>query len=244
MVRKGRRKQEPLDHQGKLQHGPPFSFWLPRSTVSCRSCFPLPATRSPSLPADTAARAGRGTAPAVAAEAAGAGDMRGTSATAPPPHAASAGETATPQLQNVLTSAAGPPSRRTEPSAVKALLPLWAGLDASMYSFRFNEGAFLRGEIFTFSFPGGHLRPDDTQTGSPPLPFPIPTSLEASGGGETEEGGLLGEQNREGNKMLINQPASPFPLPSVESMESVISHANPPPISLQHLFRKVFGKSP
>lgn len=153
-------------------------------------------------------------------------------------------ETAARQLQNVLTSAAGPPSRRTEPSAVKAPLPLWAGLDASMYSFRFNEGAFLRGEIFTFSFPGGHLRPDDTQTGSPPLPFPIQASLEGSGGGETVEGGLLGEPNREGNKMLINQPASPFPLPSVESMESVISHANPPPISLQHLFRKVFGKSP
>lgn len=132
------------------------------------------------FPADTAARAGRGTA-AVAAV--GEGDMRGTSVPAPPPHAASAGETATPQLQNVLTSAAGPPSRRTEPSAVKALLPLWAGLDASMYSFRFNEGAFLRGEIFTFSFPGGHLRPDDTQTGSPPLPFPIRASLEGSGGG-------------------------------------------------------------
>lgn len=119
-----------------------------------------------------------------------------------------------------------------------------AGLDASMYSFRFNEGAFLRGEIFTFSFPGGHLRPDDTQTGSPPLPFPIQTSLEGSRRRGASGGGLLGAQKREGNKMLINQPASPFPLPSVESMESVISHANPPPLSSQHLFRKVFGKSP
>lgn len=39
--------------------------------------------------------------------------------------------------------------------------------------------------------------------------------------------------------MLINQPASPFPLPSVESMESVISHANPPP----DLFTTPFPKS-
>lgn len=80
---------------------------------------------------------------------------------------------------------------------------------------------------------------------APPLPFPIQTSLEGSGRrGARGGGGLLGEQNREGNKMLMNQPASPFPLPSVESMESVISHANPPPLSSQHLFRKVFGKSP
>lgn len=55
-----------------------------------------------------------------------------------------------------------------------------------MYSFRFNEGAFLRGEIFTFSFPGGHLRPDDTQTGSsPPAPFSNPNLFR----GLKEEGG-------------------------------------------------------
>lgn len=85
-----------------------------------------------------------------------------------------------------------------------------AGLDASTYSFRFNEGAFLRGEIFTFSFPGGHLRPDDTQTGSPPLPFPIPISLEGWGRRGARGGrGLQREQNRAGNKMLINQPRQP-----------------------------------
>lgn len=66
-----------------------------------------------------------------------------------------------------------------------------------MYSFRFNEGAFLRGEIFTFSFPGGHLRPDDTQTGSPPLPFPIQTPLEGSGRRGARGGGAAGGSRTE-----------------------------------------------
>lgn len=46
--------------------------------------------------------------PSPAGTAAGEGDTRGSSARAPPPHAASAGAAAAPQLQNVLTSAAGP----------------------------------------------------------------------------------------------------------------------------------------